>query len=273
MFGQWWKSTHICTPTYISLSLFSNWAIHTRDVLLHPEPHPIPEKDSDDSGTRVEKKNWFHVYFVFQGHEVSMKQVSIFHPVIKMAWLELLHPVWDCSITKSDISGHSLLQLEGAEAEALGDADDTDHKPRVLGAIEDVPPRRSMAPSLFTFIYSSETRPWIVSLSASLLATDNTQHKANEEMRWHKKKERSPLFPWLIRTGWLQLHFCLGISRRFHIEQPLEARKVGEKAPLYLSPLLFISENLVNLEFDSCGAFLSPRQLSSDSGLFFQTDV
>lgn len=143
------------------------------------------------------------------------------------------------------------------------------HKPRVLSAIEDVPPRRSTAPSQFTFIYSSETCPWIVSLSASLLATDNTQPKANEEMRWHKKKERSPLFPWLTRTGWLQLHFFLGISRRFHIEQPLEARKIGEKAPLYLSPLLFISENLVNLEFDSCGAFLSPRQLSSALRLIF----
>lgn len=54
---------------------------------------------------------------------------------------------------------------------------------RVLSALEGVPPEMLTAPSPFTFSYSSKNCPWIISLPASLLATENTQPKAGEEMR------------------------------------------------------------------------------------------
>lgn len=84
-----------------------------------PEPHPIPEKDKDDSGTRVEKDKESVPRLLWLSGPWSMKQVSIFYPISKMAWWDRSHPVWNGTITKSYRPGHSLLQLEGAGAEAL----------------------------------------------------------------------------------------------------------------------------------------------------------
>lgn len=149
-------------------------------------------------------KKWFNTYFVYFLGSWSKCETG---------WLILSHhqnglvrsftpSIWPRCNNVIYLGIHYCI-LEGAWAEAYWRCRWCwKDEQRVLSALEGVPPEMLTAPSPFTFSYSSKNCPWITSLPASLLATENTQPKAREEMRSHKKKEWPLLLPWLIIAGW-----------------------------------------------------------------------
>lgn len=75
-----------------------------------------------------------------QGHEVSVKQVSIFCPVTQMAWLNCFHPVCEHRVTKSYTfvrKKHGLNEAHGRCKPCRRD------EQRVLSTVEGVPHRCS----------------------------------------------------------------------------------------------------------------------------------